>query len=457
MGSRRGLNTNSPSNVDPGRTGLVRKGNGFVSIPYNTLQQMLTDAFNLATVEQANNPMSPSAALHFQQLVNGVFQAEGHWGGYITNHSTLRFRPLMFISQHASVTSLAFFAKLNAVLPNTLVPKIMLTKQGYWHIRFEVRDWDTIIKVVMPYFSFVFGEKFTAMAKLVDIYTLQGSTSQADRIKFMWLVYNLTTALNAVRRVPLQAYLDRINLAHGTTFNMPDYSVSYPDNSAVAMSFMFVLGLFLGDGNIYIRMRDAGNGVMLIPIFRITQSNTVANVRLMELVADCLVSVGLNAKLFYETHYVGVKAEGLNAFTDTFMVFIKQFESYFYWKAPQLVLLTRVITLMSIKPKSWLEAQLAIVRSIYDVLNERTFSLSHWIDRLTALHNIVSTLPAGTSYVTPILHKGSNEDNVKSWMVKLPVTCDHVKNTLVFLVTTMTQMLRSKQQSNTVMILLHLV
>jgi len=30
----------------------------------------------------------------FQSLVNGVFQSEGHWGGYLTSIDSVKFRPL---------------------------------------------------------------------------------------------------------------------------------------------------------------------------------------------------------------------------------------------------------------------------------------------------------------------------------------------------------------------------
>lgn len=45
----------------------------------------------------------------FQTLVNGVFQAEGHWGGYFTSINFVNFRPLWFISQIASIESIQFF------------------------------------------------------------------------------------------------------------------------------------------------------------------------------------------------------------------------------------------------------------------------------------------------------------------------------------------------------------
>lgn len=77
---------------------------------------------------------------------------------------------------------------------------------------------------------------------------------------------------------------------------------------------------------------------------------------------------------------------------------------------------------MLLKPKSWLEAQLAIVSSIYTIMNERTYPLSHWINRLTALHqSLVSSLPGGTSYITLVpFKKGPQSGQPQSWKVKHP-------------------------------------
>ncbi len=48
----------------------------------------------------------------FRKLVNGVFQAEGHIGGYFSNTSTVTFRPIVYISQNASDSSIEFLVLL---------------------------------------------------------------------------------------------------------------------------------------------------------------------------------------------------------------------------------------------------------------------------------------------------------------------------------------------------------
>jgi hypothetical protein len=48
----------------------------------------------------------------FRDLVNGVFQAEGHIGGYFPSVPTITFRPLVYISQNASDSSIEFLVIL---------------------------------------------------------------------------------------------------------------------------------------------------------------------------------------------------------------------------------------------------------------------------------------------------------------------------------------------------------
>jgi hypothetical protein len=60
-----------------------------------------------------NNLDNSNNSTNFKYLANGVFQAEGHIGGYFNNKKNLNFRPLVFIGLTANIESLKFFALLN--------------------------------------------------------------------------------------------------------------------------------------------------------------------------------------------------------------------------------------------------------------------------------------------------------------------------------------------------------
>lgn len=166
------------------------------------------------------------------------------------------------------------------------------------------------------------------MAKLLDIYNLQGSTILAYRIICAWLVYNLTTADNAIRSIPLIDFLMKVNVNFDINTTLPDYNLQYPDNTQ-PVSLLFVLGLFLGDGNIFILIRDTGQGVMFVPIFRITQKDSMFNARLMELISKDLSNAGLLSRVYRVGPNIGVNYEGLNSFTSYFMGLMPTLSQYF--------------------------------------------------------------------------------------------------------------------------------
>lgn len=82
---------------------------GFITI--NNKKQEVTKLELLDLIEstkksfiQKNNEAKFENA--FRELVNGVFQAEGHIGGYFPSASTITFRPQVYISKNASDSSI---------------------------------------------------------------------------------------------------------------------------------------------------------------------------------------------------------------------------------------------------------------------------------------------------------------------------------------------------------------
>lgn len=64
-----------------------------------------------------------------------------------------------------------------------------LTQNGYWHIRIQNRNWNEILCVLKPYFSYIYNSKFTAFNKLSRIKIIMDQiTSQKQKmnVKFMY-------------------------------------------------------------------------------------------------------------------------------------------------------------------------------------------------------------------------------------------------------------------------------
>lgn len=62
-----------------------------------------------------DNPFNSSEFMNsFKYLANGIFQAEGHIGGYFTPSKLLNFRPIVFIGITVNIESLKFLVLLNS-------------------------------------------------------------------------------------------------------------------------------------------------------------------------------------------------------------------------------------------------------------------------------------------------------------------------------------------------------
>lgn len=98
------------------------------------------------------------------------------------------------------------------------------------------------------------------------------------------------------------------------------------------------------------------------------------------------------------------------------LIHLKQHVGLLYWKLPQYVKLTRVVSLMQLSVKGWLELSYAILDAIYYFDNNR-IDIFEWKSRFAAIYNVtLSNLPSGATFVTTSLKNGA----FKCWVVKLP-------------------------------------
>nr|YP_010218661.1 hypothetical protein LK370_mgp162 [Morchella brunnea]UBU98523.1 hypothetical protein [Morchella brunnea] len=95
--------------------------------------------------------------------------AEGHIGGYFPSVPTITFRPLVYISQNASDSSIEFLVILWTILDKNLKFDISQNESSkYFHIRLLSRDWDFIISRLIPYLSLVYGDKYKGRRPLLS-------------------------------------------------------------------------------------------------------------------------------------------------------------------------------------------------------------------------------------------------------------------------------------------------
>lgn len=126
----------------------------------------------------------------------------------------------------------------------------------------------------MPYFSLTYGAKFMAMVKLLKIVAFDRGSTSSSRREIVDLVYSLSPDGRS-RAITLDEKLSLVTNKASKGFSelQPDAPLSseakpleVKENTAT-MGILFILGFFLGDGSLYIRIRDNITGLLFIPKF----------------------------------------------------------------------------------------------------------------------------------------------------------------------------------------------
>lgn len=297
----------------------------------------------LKKAQISHNTMNP---IDFKSLVNGVFQAEGRAsrGGYFVSLASINFRPLWFISQNASPESIRFFGLLFATLSGPLSYAVEVTPSGYWHIRIQCRDWKHLINVIFPYFSELHPEKYVGILKLIKIYELLNTIDKTITLKTLvvTLAYSITSSGN--RKTSL---IDKIIAVNGSTIIPKDIFITVSNTTPININW--ILGFIIGDGNIYMRIRDTLVGLEFTPILRITQKNTVINIVLFHVIIDFLATQSINAIV---DRACAVNLELRVSGKNNVSLFIKLLSPHgYFWKGQEFYAITKMLFLLNLNIK----------------------------------------------------------------------------------------------------------
>lgn len=232
-------------------------------------------------------------------------------------------------------------------------------------------------------------------------------------VEIVNLVYTLSPAANAIRVISWSDKLSYIIPAAMRSIIDTFKSPVYPDNT-IPLTFAFIFGFFIGDGNFYIRIRSSASSFQFIPQWRLIQNTTVINDVMMKAIGAYLKSFGVNSFLDYSGSNTTLKVEGKDAVTLIFSM-ILPLNHFWFWRTSQLTVMHQLVKYFELSTKFFLEAQISMLKSLYAVSNNRQFPLAYWISIITDIHKaLLDPLPSKHAYIAPYTRSGGG------WVVTLP-------------------------------------
>lgn len=340
----------------------------------------------------------------FKYLTNGVFQAEGHIGGYFISKKNNKFRPIVFIGLTADIESVKFFVFLNKELDNKMKYSIEKITSGKYFIKLYTRDWNIILNKIIPYFDCIYGDKYKGLKRLEKIYYLQldncGDINKSEKI--ILLAYHIID--NTQRVLSLKDRFSLFNISPTLTIDFFEVLENIKE-----LNFYFLLGFILGDGNISIRIRESANLPWFIPRIRINQKITVDNTLLFNNISILLNNEDIRLSKYVSGHLIYFEIEGILNIEKLLKLFIQN-SDYWFWKKKDYLILKKSLLLMKLSASSWQQGKEILLNKLYlNFKYEKPFS--YW-------HNIIISYYSKKNkekeyYIS--LHKDI------AWAVKLPI------------------------------------
>jgi hypothetical protein len=188
-----------------------------------------------------------------------------------------------------------------------------------------------------------YGGKYRAIFKLKQIYKLKnyikdtstGAGRKADNMSKVLLVsiaYSLT-AHSPRYKVSLEDKLLSLGLDPSLLKELPKV-VSYKEN-VIKPSFLFILGFFLGDGTLHLKLewKEKNSTVVIIPLFNILQSNVESNRYIMEIMTNTLNALNIKTSLGKGANTYTLTVKGFNNVFNSLFPLLKNYSHFLYGKS----------------------------------------------------------------------------------------------------------------------------
>ena len=332
-----------------------------------------------------------SSSEDFRQLSNGVFQAEGCVSAWF-NGGSLLVSPIVSLGQtYTSPEVLAFFVRLYHELGGIGRLSIRYNVSKKLYVTWEITNWDKILNEVSDYFNSLYGEKYQGFKKLEIIYRLRSNllslkedkfipkpvetNFNEDKAELVRLVYSLNTSGKS-RILSVKDKLKSLNL-EGHSIEL---KTEFKDNSQ-APTFLFILGFFLGDGGIYIRIRISSSGALnFIPSLILMQKPGNQVAYMFEKMSNTIKSLGINSYIIEGGDGLrssNVRIEGINAIS-LLVPLLQKHSKLIYWKSTDVNKVLKFLKYHSAGFYTYKKGLLAILNLLYQDSNKRNKTLEEW-------------------------------------------------------------------------------
>lgn len=371
----------------------------------------------------------------FRTLANGFWQAEGYIGGIF--RSGLNFYPICSVTQLFSVETGEFFIRLDKALKNKGTFSITLNNFGKFVIAYRLSGWETLFSIFVPYFYMLYGEKHQAILKLKKIFELKNyikdnNSDIMSKVLLVSIVYSLT-AHSPRYKVGLEEKLLSLNLNPGLLKELP--SIAYKENN-LKPSFLFILGFFLGDGTLQLKLewKEKNSTVVIIPLFNILQSNVYSNKHIMELMTSTLNTLNIKTSLEKGVNTYTLIVKGIDNVFNSLFPLLKIYSHFLHGKKDSFNLLVWVERLIRSGGHHTYFGLKALIDHIYAETNERFTDKDVWMGRIEDWLRAVSARREwGEYYIYPIY---TSTKEIRGWQVRFASTLKLPKSNKAFMSST---------------------
>jgi hypothetical protein len=410
----------------------------------------------------------------FRLVANGFFQAEGHISCRIKGNY---FSPVFVLNQNLSTESLNFFVTLWYILGRTGNLSLTINKHNKIIIRFSSESWEIILNNYVKYFNNIYGEKYIAFQKLLDIRRLtfnnlklnkpssqikegivnNSTDSLSDLCLAIHLVYDLSLD-GVMRKISLSDQLKLFNI-NNSNIKLPIYKDNF-----TTPSILFIIGFILGDGTLHLRLRNSDKGsIWLIPTLLLPQLKNKYNAHFFSMLDIFFKSLNIKTYITNKTKNLDIlntfnnktlstnfndsnlivsqlnnelelmteknikeistiSIESINTIFFQILPLIEPYSHYLYWKINQYKLMHNVAKHVKAKTHYTLYGFITIIEIIYSYPNKRLQPKEYWIKIIQSWFNTraAKTL-SGENNIQAVYGRDKLKGKIIAWKCVFPV------------------------------------